>query len=373
VNADPATNDPEVLKAVIEAEDWAFPVVFTDCDNPDEANTACEPLEKEFERPGIYTPLPLSEITQKWNICVSFPHLKDAYWVASNYGAVAESERDGLKMTLVEAGGYTNLAKQLSQLDNCVAEGAQAVIIGGISYDGLNAKLAEFKDQGVVVIDLINGMSEPTIDSHSLITYYKMGFKAGEYLCSLNQPGIKVGWFPGPPGAGWVETSDAGFKDAVAACPDNVEVLDTKFGDTGKDVQLGLVENTLEAFPDMNYIAGTAVTAEAAVGALEERGLTDSVKIVADYMIPTTYTFIQDGKIACAPTDQNPMQSRIAVDQAVRFLEGKPLVSGYGRERVEPYAELVCGPAAGDLNNLDAFVYGATFAPEGFSPTFTVG
>jgi protein TorT len=198
-----------------------------------------------------------------------------------------------------------------------------------------------------------------------------MGYTAGEYLASLNEP-IVTGWFPGPPGAGWVETSNQGFQDAIAGSQVTLS-SEPKYGDTGKDVQLGLVENELEASPDMNYIAGTAVTAEAAVGALEERGLSEQIKIVADYMIPTTYEFIEEGKIACAPTDQNPMQVRIAVDQAVRLLEGKPLLSGFAKERVEPYAELVCGPAAGDLNNLDAFVYGATFAPPDFSPTFTVG
>ena len=103
-------------------------------------------------------------------------------------------------MTLVEAGGYTELANQLSQLDNCVAQGAQAVIVGGISYDGLDAKLQEFIDQGIVVIDLINGMKNPNIQAHSLISYYKMGQAAGEYLVSLDEP-ISVAWFPGPPGA----------------------------------------------------------------------------------------------------------------------------------------------------------------------------
>jgi protein TorT len=198
-----------------------------------------------------------------------------------------------------------------------------------------------------------------------------MGEAAGAYLASLNEP-IVVGWFPGPPGAGWVETSNQGFQDAIAGSQVTM-AGDPQYGDTGKDVQLSLIEGHLEAFPDINYIAGNAVAAEAAVGALEERGLTDSVGVVADYLIPTTFDFIESGQIACSPTDQNPMQVRIAVDQAVRLLEGKPLLSGFAQERVEPYAELVCGPGSGDLNNLDGFVFGATFAPEGFEPTFTVG
>ena len=52
----------------------------------------------------------------------------------------------------------------------------------------------------------------------------------------------------------------------------------TKYGDTGKEVQSKLVEDVLEAYPDLDYIAGTAVTAEAAVSILRARGLEGKVK-----------------------------------------------------------------------------------------------
>ena len=91
------------------------------------------------------------------------------------------------KFQLVEAGGYTNLTKQLSQLDNCVAQGAQAVIIGGISYDGLNAKLQEFIDNDVIVVDLINGMSNPNIQAHSLITARRLRKPISQKMCRKSQ------------------------------------------------------------------------------------------------------------------------------------------------------------------------------------------
>src|SRR5262249_54579980 len=59
-----------------------------------------------------YTPLPKAE--KKWNLCVSFPHMKDDYWLAVDYGAVSEAQRAGVKMQVLEAGGYTELAKQIS-------------------------------------------------------------------------------------------------------------------------------------------------------------------------------------------------------------------------------------------------------------------
>jgi protein TorT len=72
--------------------------------------------------------------------------------------------------------------------------------------------------------------------------------------------------FPGPAGARWVGAANKGFLDAVKGIA--VQVLEPKYRDTGKEVQLKLVEDVMQANPDLKYIAGTAVTAEAAVGLL---------------------------------------------------------------------------------------------------------
>ena len=69
---------------------------------------------------------PLAKASKAWEICVSFPHMKDAYWLGVNYGVVEEAKRQGVKMQLVEAGGYTELNNQISQIEDCVAAGADA-------------------------------------------------------------------------------------------------------------------------------------------------------------------------------------------------------------------------------------------------------
>src|SRR5437773_7675308 len=125
---------------------------------------------------------PLEHAAKKWNLCVSFPHMKDAYWTAVDYGVVAESRRLGVKMQLVEAGGYTNLAKQISQIEDCVAQGANAVIIGAISETGLNKLIDEITGKGIPVIDVINGINSPKLAAKSLVSFAEMGYLAGVYL-----------------------------------------------------------------------------------------------------------------------------------------------------------------------------------------------
>jgi protein TorT len=306
--------------------------------------------------------VPLEKAAQKWDICVSFPHMKDAYWMAVDYGVVAESERLGVKMTLVEAGGYTNLNKQISQIEDCVAAGAQAVVIGAISLDGLNNLIAEIKGKGIPVIDVINGISSPDLSAKSLVSFGQMGYMAGEYIAKLHPKGsgnVKVAWFPGPPGAGWVEAGNLGFVDAVKDA--DIEIVDTKYGDTGKEVQLKLVEDVLEANPDINYIVGTSPTTEAAVQLLRARGLTDQIKVVCYYFTPGVYENIKKGLVVAAPTDSAVIQGRVAIDQAVRILEGKDYLKHVG-----PALYVI------DKSNIDTFHYESSLAPADFAPTFSV-
>lgn len=305
---------------------------------------------------------PLAKADQPWNICVSFPHMKDAYWLGVDYGVIEEAKDLGVKLHVVEAGGYTQLARQMSQIEDCVAAGAQAVIIGAISYDGLNNLVAEVTKKGVPVIDLVNGMSSPDVTAKSLVSFYTMGNEAGEYLAKAHPAGstpVKVGWFPGPAGAGWVEAANQGFLDAVKGTA--IQVLGPKYGDTGKEVQLQLVENLLQAEPDVQYIVGTAPTAEAAQGLIRERGLVGKVQLMAFYLTPGVYDGIKRGFIMASPADSMVIQGRVAVDQAVRALEKKDLVKDVG-----PKIFVL------DKANIGTVPQTNILPPETFKPVFTV-
>ncbi len=307
-----------------------------------------------------YTPLEAAE--KAWNICVSFPHMKDAYWLGVDYGVADEAERLGVSMNLVEAGGYTELAKQISQIEDCVASGADAVVVGAISYEGLNNVIAEVSGKGIPVIDVINGVSSSDISAKSLVSFKTMGYETGRYLAEKHPAGsepVQVGWFPGPAGAGWVEAAHAGFMEAVEGSA--VVVLEPRFGDTGKEAQLKLVEDVLQANPDVRYLAGTAVTAEAAQGLIRERGLQGKVDLLAFYMTPGVYTGIQRGFILAAPADSMVIQGRIAMDQAVRILEGKEYI-----QHVGPRIFVV------DPENISDVGRENILPPDGYKPVFSV-
>ncbi len=308
--------------------------------------------------------VPLRNVSADFNICVSFPHIKDTYWLAVDFGITQEIKRLGSTMQLYQAGGYSNLGLQIKQIRQCVANGADGVIIGAISYDGLNELVAELKEKNIPVIDVINGMSSDSIAAKSLVSFEEMGAKAGEYLTGLqpkNSSKIKkIAWFPGPEGAGWVTAGNKGFLNAIAGS--NLQVVATRYGDTGTAVQSALINDVLDTYAgQLDYITGTGVTAEAAVRILRKRGLSKRIKILSYYLTPGVYRDILRGTIMASSTDSTVIQGRIAVDQLIRILLHKPY-----SKHVGPILYVL------DKKNIHQFDRKSMLAPSGFQTTYTV-
>ena len=356
--ADPSKNTFDTLTAAVTADDWAVPVEIIDCYTP-----GCE-----GERtPSVYTPLDPADIAGDWEVCAVLPHVKDPYWVGQNAAMVAEAERTGTSLQVYEAGGYTEIGAQLDQLSNCVANGADAVIVSAVSNEALNSKIEEVVAQGIPVIDAVNGVTSTKVSGRALFDYCTLGGNLGKHLKEVGEP-VKAVWFPGPAGVGSLEGLMSCFKEQTEGS--NVEVLGVQYGDTGKDAQLNLVENALAAYPEMDYIIGSATTVDAAVGPLTERGLTGKVRTASYYFTPEVHSLLGSGGATCSSAGNDLILSKIALDMALRVLEGKPFAGG---DYIGTTANVICGPAAGDsLNNLDSLVKELNLPPAGFRPVFSV-
>lgn len=276
-------------------------------------------------KPAEYTPLPKAE--KPYKLCVLFPHMKDSFWVAVAYGIVKQAEAMNVNMTLYEAGGYENLPKQLSQFDDCMASGADAIVVGAISGAGLSKKFEEAKAKGMPVVGVANPLPPNALPAAIYVDFVAMGAVTGEGLLAQTKSGDKLNivTFPGPAGSGWAESFNEGFKKAVSKNPD-AKILAEKFGDSGVAVQLQLIQDALQAYPNMNVIWGTAPTAEAAIGAVSEAGRSD-VKIMSSYENQAMLDALNRGDVMAFATQYPVGEGAVSVDQAVRLIEKKPVMS----------------------------------------------
>ena len=276
----------------------------------------CETLEAN--NPALlpsrqYVPLMPKDVSSKWNLCVSFPHLKDSYWVGVGYGIISEAKRLGQKVTLLEAGGYTNLERQLRQIEDCISAGADALILSAISGKGNINQVNEIRKSGIPIIDLVNGVGTQ-VDSKILESWYILGYLACDWVAKKHPKGSgtkSVAWFPGPPGAAWAVDADKGCIDALKN--GDLELVAHKWGDTGKSIQLKLVEDVVSSRTSggetkLDYIVGTAPTMEAAVGVVRDRDIADTTKLVAYYYNTGMHILLKKKRIAMALSDQMVLQ-----------------------------------------------------------------
>lgn len=304
--------------------------------------------------------VPLDRAASPWHLCVVYPHLKDAYWLSVNYGMVIEALRLGVTFDLYEAGGYPNLARQIEQVAACTLSGADAMVLGTVSFDGLTPGILAAAER-MPVIAAVNDVADTGITAKAAVSWREMGAAAGRAIAERHpagSPPVRLAWFPGPAGAGWVQFVEGGFHDAIAAS--SAQIVATRFGDTGFSEQVLLVEEVLETVPDIDYIIGSGPTAEAAVSILRARGLTDRIGVVSTYVSHGVYRGIRRGRILAAPTDFAVDQGRLAVELAVRAIEGRLEVRH-------------AGPAIVTLTgaNIDTVGTTGSLAPASFVPIFS--
>ena len=295
---------------------------------------------------------------KKWRICVSIPHLKDAYWSAVNYGLIQEARQKGIALDLFEAGGYNNLDVQRKQLKNCLKEKYDGVIISAIKFDGVNDLVSEFKAQGIPVIDLINGLDSRDINARVGASYYDMAYQTGVYLKSkVLGSKVRVLWMPGPKDASWVDAGNRGFLEGVSNS--SIEIVATLYGDTGRTAQGRLIRSFLSENHDIDFIVGTSVTAEAAVDIVRRKNI--NAKIMSYYYSPGVHRGIKRGQIISSPTDKQAVAARLAVDILIKVLEKRPYPKHIG-----PRVQVV------DQNNITDFDPSTSVSPKGFRTVFSV-
>lgn len=304
---------------------------------------------------------PPAKASKPWRLCAIFPHIKDAYWQAVNYGMIDEARTLGVSLRIAEAGGYPNLERQRELIRECAAmPGIDAIILGTVSFAGLSDTLRQVS-RHKHVLATVNDIANEGLSGKVGVPYYEMGYQIGRHVARRHAEAtapVAIAWFPGPQKAGWVPFVDRGFRDAIKGTA--ISIVTVGWGDTDKTVQRNLVQETLDKHPNVKYLVGNGMMAEAAVSVLRERGLEGRIGIASTYLTPGVYRGIVRGKILASPTDSPVVQARLSVDQAVAILEGRPYEKHMG-----PVIKVV------EQGSLDQVSPDDSMPPPTFTPQFS--
>lgn len=295
---------------------------------------------------------PPAKAQKAWKIGVILPTQSDPYWLAAHYGLAREAKRLGIKIKILSAKGYTDIAGQNAQVKSLINDGMDALIASPISFKDQNTILESVIDRGVPVVGLLNPISSEKVITKRLVSYSDLAAESAKFIVNdANGKAASVVLLPGPKGSGWAEQSVSGFKSVADG---RITVEEVLFGDTKSNIQSDLIKQALQKHPKMKYLVGNAVAAAAAVDVLKAAGRSD-IKIVSTYATPAVVKGVSNKTVAMVPTDFTALMGSLAVDAAVDLLE----------KRSTP-AKM--GPVIGNITakNIDTFHWDDMFSPDDY-------
>jgi protein TorT len=256
-------------------------------------------------------------------VCAVYPHLKDSYWLSINFGMTEQAKQRSIKLKVLEAGGYQNTDEQLKQIEQCIDWQADSILVGSVNFEQLDLKLAQV-NKHTPVFALVNEISTEHITGRTGVSWYQMGYKLGAYLVNKhssdnNSKSTRLAWFPGPKSGGGSLQSTKGLQDALAKS--TIEIVTIQHGLNEKISQFSLLKDTLQKYKNLDYLAGNAVMAEMAINEVADITINQRPKILSHYLSHAVYRGIKRQKILMANSDQMVLQGKMAINQAVDYIQ----------------------------------------------------
>lgn len=275
------------------------------------------------------TPAPAEENkpaeSSTYKIALIQQHQTNAFQIAVTEGAQAKAAELGVELTILSAD--QDAATQISQIEQCVSEGYNAILFEPVDPDGLRDAAKAAADAGVVVINVVSFCTDwenAGIAAVSCGNNIKAGENEMQHVADLLGGKGNVAILTGPSAVTDALDRLTGYENILANYPDMKQVVapaDCQW-DTAK--AQATVESWLSAY-DLDAIV--CQNDGMAVGAGNAAGADSGIVITGLDGTPDGYEAIKDGRITGTVAQDGGAMAANAVEAAVTLLNGGSLES----------------------------------------------
>ena len=287
------------------------------------------------------------------------PEIKGSFWISIYYGVTDEAKKNGMEVIAVEAGGFENVDKQISQIEDLIQRDVDLLLVGATSAEGIAPVVEEAISAGIPVVGL---SSLPASDKLAIkigADHYQMGTMLAQCVGDALGGEGEVVMASGPSGVIWATLRANGFKDTMEKSYPNIKIVSELNTPTGRDQGVTLTEDWLQSFPDLKAIFATTDDIGAgAADAIASAGKEGSVVIATANLSPIGREYLVNGKIKCEAIQQIVLQGREGVRQGLALLKGEPYETAVTTEVLMATKENL------DSLDLSEFQAPADFKPE---------
>jgi ribose transport system substrate-binding protein len=249
--------------------------------------------------------------------------------IAETQSIKDEAAKVGVK-ELLTTNANSQLSKQISDIQDMINKGAQALIVAPLNSDGLEPALQAARDKNIPVLTVDRKVnSEPCKDYVAFLgsNFVEQGKRAAQEMAKAMGNKGKVAILLGSSGNNVTTDRTNGFVDELKNIAPDIEIAAQQTGDFARDKGQQVMEQLIQAQPDLTGVyAENDEMALGALVALKSAGKTPGTDIHV-VSIDGTRNAVQkivDGEMY-AVVESNPRFGPLAFETLQKFLNGEPV------------------------------------------------
>ncbi|MEU9392531.1 substrate-binding domain-containing protein [Streptomyces sp. NPDC048324] len=251
---------------------------------------------------------------------LSLSTLNNPFFVQIRSGAQAEAKKLGVDLTVTDA--QNDASQQANQLQNFTSSSLGAIIVNPVDSDAASnsVKAADKADIPVIAVD--RGVNKAAVDALVASDNVKGGELAAKTIGEKLGGKGKIVILQGQAGTSAARERAAGFAAGLKAYP-GIQVVAQQPADFDRTKGLDVMSNLLQAHPDVQGVI--AANDEMALGAIKALGSKagKSVQVVGFDGTPDGLKAVEGGTLYASVAQQPSQLGRIAVDNALKAVQGK--------------------------------------------------
>ncbi|MFG2356025.1 substrate-binding domain-containing protein [Streptomyces sp. NPDC048521] len=259
-----------------------------------------------------------SSTTPKMGLSLST--LNNPFFVQIRAGAQAEAKKLGVDLTVTDA--QNDASQQANQLQNFTTSNEGAIIVNPVDSDAASNSVKAADKARIPVVAVDRGVNNASVDTLVASDNVAGGELAAKTIAEKLGGQGKIVILQGQAGTSAARERAAGFAQGLKAYP-GIQVLAQQPADFDRTKGLDVMSNLLQAHPDVQGVI--AANDEMALGAIKALGSKAgrSVQVVGFDGTPDGLKAVEDGTLYASVAQQPTQLGKIAVDNALRAVQGK--------------------------------------------------
>jgi ribose transport system substrate-binding protein len=196
----------------------------------------------------------LPEPNEAYDITLLQVSLAGYYYQAIDYGAHSAGDEAGVEVTTLAAEGYASPDLQLSQIEDAISRGTDAIVMAPSDIQGSVPAVDLAVEAGIPVVNISTEVAQSDVYMVMQDDYVLGQMLADRLAEVLGDDGGSGVVIAGPANATWSRKRTLGFSDQVAAEYPNIEIVaaPTQLVDPAEG--LASFEDAVQAFPEIDWI-----------------------------------------------------------------------------------------------------------------------